>query len=200
MVLFGDYINITIDDVTKYDQLLVYDDIDLCVANFVPKCIFKPVEAGDVISEVSFPFARFANGANPVEIKFSINGSESNVNSELTVRNTTPCKWTGMTADSGFDPKYCRNLTKNEADDRLDYTFVYKLEEWIGDQEPVELSNFVFTASSSGIAVSVYWKKKGESPDIVECRKHGNPFTTSSENADPSATTTSSGKHLMRFE
>nr|CUU97768.1 hypothetical transcript [Hymenolepis microstoma] len=55
-------------------------ELGVCVANFVPNCIFKPVEPGDVIPQVLFPFARFANGENSVEVKFSINGSESNVN------------------------------------------------------------------------------------------------------------------------
>nr|CDS32640.2 diagnostic antigen gp50 [Hymenolepis microstoma] len=176
----SDYLVMTIDDVTKYDQLLVYETEGMCIANFVPKCMFKPVEPGNVVPEVSFPFARFANGANSIEIKFSINGSESNVKSALRVRYTTLCEWTGMKANSSYDPKYCSDLTKNVADDRLDFTLVYKLEEEIGEQEPVLISNFVFSTEKSGIGVSVYWKDKGESPDIAECRKNGNLFTTSS--------------------
>nr|CUU97769.1 hypothetical transcript [Hymenolepis microstoma] len=167
----SDYINITIDNVTKYDQLLFYDSRDVCVANFVPKCIFKPVEPGNVIPEVSFPFARFANGENSVEIKFSINGSESNVDSYLEVDGTTLCGWTGMKTISISNPTYCRDLTKNEADDRLDYTLVFNLEERIGEPEPLEMSNFLFKTDRSGIAVSVYWNKTGESPDIAECRR-----------------------------
>nr|CUU98346.1 hypothetical transcript [Hymenolepis microstoma] len=102
-----DSISITIDDVTKYDRLHVDDNRGICIANFVPKCIFKPVKPGDVIPEVSFPFARFANGANSIEIKFSIKGSKNNVESELQVGYTTLCEWTGMKANSNYDPKYC---------------------------------------------------------------------------------------------
>nr|CDS31985.1 diagnostic antigen gp50 [Hymenolepis microstoma] len=176
----SDYLNITIDDVTKYDRLHVDDKRGICIANFVPKCIFKPVKPGNVIPQVSFPFVRFANGGSSVEIQFSINGSESNVQSELRVGDTTVCEWTGMTANSSFDKKYCKDLTKNQADDRLDFTLVYELDIRIEGPEPGERTNFEFFTEESVIGVTVYWNETGESPDIAECRKHGNPLTTTS--------------------
>nr|CUU97780.1 hypothetical transcript [Hymenolepis microstoma] len=163
----SDYINITIVDFTKNDQLLVAVIKGTCIANFVPKCIFKPVKTGNVKPQVSFLLARFANGENSLNVKFSINGSESNVkanlcfNSFLLVRTSRLCEWTGMKANSRSDSKYCSDFTKKEVDDRLDYTLEYELEEQIEVQEPVLISNFVFSADRSGIGVSVYWKRRG---------------------------------------
>nr|CUU98335.1 hypothetical transcript [Hymenolepis microstoma] len=40
-----DYVNITINDASKFDQLLVFGN-DTCVASLAPECLFKPVEPG----------------------------------------------------------------------------------------------------------------------------------------------------------
>nr|CDS30098.1 diagnostic antigen gp50 [Hymenolepis microstoma] len=78
----SDHLNITINDVTRYKDLRVFGDKFDCIAKVVPKCQFKPVEPGEIIPEVSFPFVRFAKGMSSVHIKFAIKG----VNSTSSVR------------------------------------------------------------------------------------------------------------------
>nr|CDS31403.1 diagnostic antigen gp50 [Hymenolepis microstoma] len=73
------YLNITLNDASKFDTLAIYGD-EGCVATFAPKCLFKPVEPGNVIPQPSFPFARFQNGNDSVTINFSLNNSESSFN------------------------------------------------------------------------------------------------------------------------
>ncbi|VDO09183.1 unnamed protein product [Rodentolepis nana] len=71
------------------------------------------------------------------------------------------------------DPTYCRNLSENKTDDRLEYKIQYKR------NNSDEVNNFVFGTKDSEVAITVYWLKKGESPDVAECNKHYSLMTSS---------------------
>nr|CUU99347.1 hypothetical transcript [Hymenolepis microstoma] len=54
--------------------LSVFGEQRCCIATFVPKCEFKPVEPGDLIPQAAFPFAKFVKGKRSVNITFSVKG------------------------------------------------------------------------------------------------------------------------------
>nr|CUU98192.1 hypothetical transcript [Hymenolepis microstoma] len=183
-----EYVNITINDVTNVTQLHVEDNSRLCVANFAPKCQFKDVEEGDVIPEASFPFARFEGGSDSVKVNFSVKRSEYEIRSQLYKDGDEICSWNGINVDTSLNPRKCNNLRENKAKGQLDYIFEYKRK----DKE--ERTDFSFSTRTSGVGVTVYWSKKGPSPDVIECEKA--LATTSSEAL---ATTSSAAKQDVQM-
>nr|CDS25856.2 Taenia soluim Excretory and Secretory Product(TSES)38 protein [Hymenolepis microstoma] len=151
----NDYVNITINDASKFDQQLVFGN-DTCVASFAPECLFKPVEPGNVIPQRSFSFARFQNGNNSVTINFSLKKSESSVDATLIRKDAIFCSWYGMNLDLAKIRPSCKNLTENKEEGRLDFTLEYQRE---GSED---VTKFLFGTSKSGVGVTVYWNKKGE--------------------------------------
>nr|CUU98795.1 hypothetical transcript [Hymenolepis microstoma] len=70
-------LNVTISDVTKFEELRLLGITSACIAKFVRKCQSKSVEPGNTIPEESFPFARFEEGKNSVQINLYIKGMNS---------------------------------------------------------------------------------------------------------------------------
>nr|CDS34202.2 diagnostic antigen gp50 [Hymenolepis microstoma] len=167
------YLNITLNDVSKFNTLLVIGG-GSCAATFAPKCLFKPVEPGNVIPQLSFPFARFQNGSNSVTINFSLIKSKSSYDKTLYKDGDVFCSWAGMRVDLKPTHQNCKNLTENKAEGRLDFTLEYQR------VNSEEVTKFEFAAGTSAVGVTVYWNKYGESPDIVECKRFSALTTTSS--------------------
>nr|CDS30361.2 hypothetical transcript [Hymenolepis microstoma] len=90
-------------------------------------------------------------------------------------------------------------MVADRLDYTLDYTLEYKPDKQREGPEPADRTNFAFSTKESSVGVSVYWKEKGESPDIVECRKHDNPSATTTGSEHGKALKTSSGKSVFAF-
>nr|CDS27909.1 diagnostic antigen gp50 [Hymenolepis microstoma] len=167
------YYNITINEVEQFEEILLTSSEGVCVLLFVPNCAFKTVKPGEVVPQVSFPFARFVKGNNSVIIHFSIKGHNYQSLSALKKNNETMCFWSGRIVKQKESEKQCRNLTENAAKDQLDYTLEYQR------VSGESITNFEFLTEMSGVGVTVYWDEGGESPDIIECKKYETVTTTS---------------------
>nr|CDS32646.2 diagnostic antigen gp50 [Hymenolepis microstoma] len=158
------YFNVTINDVTKFEELHYVGVTSLCIAKFVPNCQFKSVEPGNIIPEVSFPFVRYEEGKSSVQINVSIKGVNSDSTMDMRMDKVQMCVWKGGIVVPVHSQNNCKNLTKNTEKDQLDFTFEYQR---YGMQSS---THFDFTTGDEHVGVSVYWERGGVSPDITECK------------------------------
>nr|CUU99906.1 hypothetical transcript [Hymenolepis microstoma] len=156
---------ITINDTAQFKSLFVGGRKRSCIATFVPKCEFQPVESGDLIPQAAFPFAKFVEGKSSVNITFSVKGLNSTSDVYLYKNNELQCVWNGRIVNEMLILENCLNLTENSANDQLDGTVVYERED--GEQT----TDFEIKDEKSRIGISVFWEKKGPSFDIAECQR-----------------------------
>nr|CUU97779.1 hypothetical transcript [Hymenolepis microstoma] len=170
----SDEVIVTINDTSQSKYLFVIGKKRRCIATFVPKCEFKPVESGQLIPQAAFPFAKFAEGKRSVNITFSVKGLNSTTTAYLYKNYLLQCLWNGMIVNKRWSQLNCVNLTENSDKDQLDGAVVY---ERVNDEE---IADFEIYDGKSRIGISVFWEKKGPSPDIAECQKYV-PSTTSTQ-------------------
>nr|CUU98267.1 hypothetical transcript [Hymenolepis microstoma] len=96
-----------------------------CIATFVPKCEFKPVESGNIIPQVSSPFAKCVEGKLKVNITFSVKGLNSISKVRLYKNKKLQRIWNGMNVNEGWKREKL-SLTENTDKGQLDGTVVYK--------------------------------------------------------------------------
>nr|CUU97819.1 hypothetical transcript [Hymenolepis microstoma] len=173
-----EYLNITMKDAPKFDQLEAFGNKFTCIINFVPKCAFKSVPS-HIMLETSFPFIRFGKGRSSVTIHFSIRGSNFDDYISLQKGSNALCVWRQATLFSGAN---CQDATVNTTSDSLDYTHVYQR------VNMETLTTLGIYTDHSRVGVTIDWTKEGVSPDVIECEKYS-PQTSST----PKVTTTSSG-------
>nr|CUU97884.1 hypothetical transcript [Hymenolepis microstoma] len=177
------YVNISMKEAPKIDQLTVIGSNYECAINFVPKCDFKPAREATPILEVSFPFIIYALGMKSVRDNFSLKGTVSSVFSHLDRNKKRLCQWNGSTLESESRGQKCGNLTVNTLRNSLDYTHEYHRD------NAEDITTFLFSTNSKMLGITVDWTKNGTSPDVTECEKY---FVKSTTTETTAVVTTSS--------
>ncbi|KAL5105764.1 hypothetical protein TcWFU_004201 [Taenia crassiceps] len=160
----GKSANLTLLDVSKQKALLIRTEGSYLTAYFVPNCTFQKPQKDGIDLATSFPLSRFRKGESHVELKFAVQGANSQSQVSLGVDGNIACRWIGCNLQLSKSP-FCRVLSKDAQSDLrvLVVNFTrsgsdnYNTLEWFWTEET--------------LAVTVDWTQEGESPEVGECKE-----------------------------
>ncbi|KAL5103778.1 hypothetical protein TcWFU_009273 [Taenia crassiceps] len=162
----GESANITLNDVSKEDALQVWGKDGLFSTTFfVPNCVFRKPNAGDVDLKTSFPLSRFEKGKSHVQLKFAVGGANNQSLVILRENGARRCTWRGIKI-VGYAAPICSDLAIDTSADLRIFALNF------ARRGIRKNTSFEWIGLRNRLIVTVDWGQKGESPELATCRDH----------------------------